>query len=68
MPICECIINDLMPTRANLTPRDAHMGEVEHSIHTVKEQVQANVHSLPFKCLPKMLVIELVRRAVRLLN
>jgi len=48
--------------------RDAHMGEVEHSICTVKEQVRANVHSLPFKWLPKMLVIEPVRRAVRLLN
>ncbi len=65
---CECIINNFTPMRVNLMPRDAHMGEVEHSIRTVKEQVQADVHSLPFKRLPKILVIELVRRAVRLLN
>jgi len=64
----ECVMNNFTLTRVNLTLRDTHVGEVEHSIRTVKERVQADVHSLPFKQLPKMLIIELVGRAVRLLN
>jgi len=64
----ECVLNDFALTRVNLTPRDAHVGKVERSIRTIKERVRADIHSLPFRRLPKMIVIELVRRAVRLLN
>ncbi len=48
----ECVQNDFTPTRVNLTPRDAHVGEVERSIRTIKECMRADVHGLPFKRLP----------------
>jgi len=61
----ECVQNDLGPIRVNHTPRDAHVGE-NHSIQTFKKWVWADVHSLPLKQLPKMVVIKLMRKAVRL--
>jgi hypothetical protein len=64
----ECVQYDLLPTQFELTPRDAHVGEVERSIRTIKERVRSDIHGMPFKRLPKMLIIELVRRAVKVLN
>jgi hypothetical protein len=51
-----------------LTARDAHVGEIERSIRTIKERVRADVHDMPYKRLPKMMMIEFVRRAVMILN
>jgi len=45
----ECVQHDFLPTVINLTPRDVHVGEVERSIHTIKERIRADVHSMPFK-------------------
>jgi len=36
------------------------MGDVEQSIWTIKEQVRSDVHDMPFKHLPKMMIVELV--------
>ncbi len=64
----ECIQHDFLPITLNLTPRDAHVGEVERSIWTIKERVRADIHAMPFKRLPKLMIMELVHRAVMLLN
>jgi len=64
----ECVQHDFLLTTVNLTPCDVHVGEVECSIQTIKEQVRANVHGMPFKRLPKIMIVKLVRQAVILLN
>ena len=64
----ECIQDEVRPVLMNLNAHDDHVGEVERSIRTIKERVRADVHSMPFKRLPKMMVVELVRRAVLVLN
>ena len=64
----ECIKDEVQPALINLNAHDNHVGEVERSIRTIKEQVRADVHSIPFKQLPKMMVVESVRRAVLVLN
>jgi len=64
----ECVQHDFLPTTVNLTPRDAHVGEIERSIRTIKERIRADIHSLPFRRLPKIMIVELVRRAIILLN
>ena len=63
-----CIQHNVLPTQFNITPRDAHVGEVERSIRTIKERVRADIHDMPFKRLPKLIIVELVRRAVQVLN
>ena len=64
----ECLKNELLPIRLNLTAQDDHVGEVERSIRTIKERVRADVHSMPFQRLPRLMIIELVRRSVLVLN
>ena len=64
----ECIKNEMMAVIMNLNASDDHVGEVERSIRTIKERVRADVHGMPFKRLPKLMIIELVRRAVKVLN
>ena len=64
----ECIKNDLLPTQFDIAPNDAHVPEVERSIRTIKERVRADIHDMPYKRLPKLMIIELVRRAVKCLN
>jgi len=64
----ECIQHDFLPVTLNLTPCDAHIGEVERSIRTIKERVQSDIHGLPFRRLPKLMITELIRRAMMLLN
>jgi len=64
----ECVQHDFLPTIINLTPHDVHVSEVEHSICTIKEQIWADIHSMPFRQLPKLMILELICRAVILLN
>jgi hypothetical protein len=52
----------------NLNAHGDHVSEVERSIRTIKERVRADVHSMLFKRLPKMMVVELVHRAILVLN
>jgi hypothetical protein len=64
----ECIREDIMPVHLNVLAADAHVGEVERSIRTIKERNRATVHGLPFKRLPKIMVREIVKHSVTCLN
>jgi hypothetical protein len=62
------IRTDLQPIHFDITPNDAHVPEVERSIQTIKERVRADIQELPFKRLPKLIIVELVLREVSCLN
>lgn len=64
----DCIKTEILSIRLNLTVHDNHVGEVERSIQTIKERVRSNVHSMPFKRLPKMMIDQLGQWAVTVLN
>jgi hypothetical protein len=64
----QCIAQEREPIHFDITPKDAHVPEVERSIRTIKERVRAEICDMPFKRLPKLMIIELVRRAVKCLN
>jgi hypothetical protein len=64
----ECLRDDLLPINCDITPNDAHVSEVERSIRTIKERVRGDIHELPYKRLTRIMIVELVRRAVRCLN
>jgi hypothetical protein len=63
-----CIKDDVLPVKLDIVPADSHVGEVERSIRTIRERTRAAVHGMPYKRLPKLMVIELVKEAVRCLN
>ena len=52
----------------NETSRDEHVGDIEHYIRTVKEQMRAIYNTLPFPKVPARLVIEMTKTAVFWLN
>jgi len=64
----ECIRNDVLPSRLNVTAADNHVGEVERSIRTMKERARTTIHGLPFKQLPKVMIQALVYHAAKGLN
>jgi hypothetical protein len=63
-----CINDEMLPAQMNPNASDEHVGDVERSIRTIKERVRADVHGMLFKRLPKLMVVELVRRAVKVLK
>jgi hypothetical protein len=52
----------------NLASPDEHVPEIEQQIWVVKERSWAARHSLPFQCIPKLLMIHIVLNAVKMLN
>jgi len=60
--------HNFLPTTVSLTPHDVHVGEIEHSICTIKEQILADIHGMPFKQLPKIMIVKLMYQAIILLN
>jgi hypothetical protein len=50
----ECVRDQIAPVLLNVVAPDAHVGEVERSIRTIKERNRTTVHGLPFKRLPKL--------------
>jgi hypothetical protein len=44
----ECIREHIAPVFLNVVAADAHVGEVERSIRTIKERNRVSVHGLPF--------------------
>jgi hypothetical protein len=64
----ECIRNDIRPVQLNVVPADSHVGEIERSIRTIKERLRSCVHGLPFKRLPKLMIIHMTSDIVRCLN
>lgn len=63
-----CIREHVRPIHLDVVAADTHVGEVERSIRTIKERLRAAVHGLPFRRLPKLLIVHLVADAVRCLN
>ena len=59
---------EISPINLNTVPQDEHVPEVEQSIRTVKESMRTITHGLPFCCLPKVMLLELLYFVVRNLN
>ena len=64
----ECIEPDIRPVALDVVTANGHVPEVERSIRTMKEDLRAVVHGMPFKRLPKLVIQHLVRYATQNLN
>ena len=54
--------------RLNPSSREEHVGEIERYIRTIKDRMRCTYNTLPFERVPKVLVIEMAKAAVYLLN
>ena len=52
----------------NCCAADEHVPNIEHYIWTVKDRVRSTYRMLPFKCVPQLILIHLVKNAVFWLN
>ena len=64
----ECLRGCLGNVSLEICGPDEHVPEVERSIRTMKETMQATAHGLPYRPLPKIMIVELVAMATRCLN
>ena len=62
------IVGTLRPVGINTTASREHVGEIERSNRTVKEQVRSIASTLPYAVLPKQVVIHMVYYVVTFLN
>ena len=52
----------------NVAAANEHVPAIERRIRVIKERVRATRHTLPYKCMPKIMVVELVKFSVFWLN
>ena len=52
----------------NLASMNEHVPEIEQHIRVIKEHARATCHSMPFSRIPKLLVIHIVLKSIKLLN
>jgi hypothetical protein len=64
----ECAQHALSPIHLNIVAPNGHMGKVKRSIRTIKERLCACTHSLPYGCLPKLLLRHMVTDVVQCLS
>ena len=64
----EPIRSDLLPIDLMTEAVDDHVDEAEKSIRTIKESVRCMLHSMPFKYIPKFMLIRLLGQAVKSWN
>ena len=64
----ECLRESLGNVSLEICWTDKHVPEVKCYIRTMKETMQATAHGLPYRCHPKLMVVELVAMATHCLN
>ena len=64
----KCLHGSLGNISLEICGPDEHVPEVERSIRTMKETMRATAHGLPYRRLPKIMIVELVAMATHCLN
>ena len=55
LPLCGDLAS--MDINLNCTFADEHVPEIERQIRVIKEKTRAGHHTLPFDCIPKLMVM-----------
>ena len=64
----QCLEHDLLPIVLNTFSQDDHVGEIERSNRTVKNDLRTLTHSLPYLRFPRVMIVDAVRFVVRSRN
>ena len=62
------IQNEVLPVRLHLCGTDDHVPEIERSVQTQKNENRSVCHAMPYKCLPRIMVRELIAQGNSFLN
>ena len=62
------IENEVLPVRLHLCGTDDHVPEIERSVQTQKNENRSVCHAMPYKCLPRIMVRELITQGNAFLN
>ena len=60
--------NDLLPVRLRVCGVDDHVPEVERSIQTQKNENRTVCYAMPYKCIPRLMVREIIMQGNEFLN
>ena len=58
----------ILPARLETYARQEHVRVIDHSIQVIKERTLATYADLPYKCYPKLMIVELVSVVVHMMN
>ncbi len=62
-------LKDLLPNIApNTTATQEYVGEIERKIRVIKERARGTISTLPYKMLPKIVIIELMHFSMMWMN
>jgi hypothetical protein len=64
----EKIETDILPIRLRTCGVDEHIPEIERSVQTQKNENRATCYAMPYKCLPRIMIRELVKQGNEFLN
>ena len=64
----ECLREKFENVSLEICGPDEHVPEVEQTIRTMKETMRVTAHGLPYRRIPKLMVVELVAMATHCLN
>jgi len=62
------IQNEVLPVRLHLCGTNDHVPEIERSVQTQKNENRSVCHAMPYKCLPRIMVRELIAQGNSFLN
>ena len=62
------IEKNILPIRLRTVGVDEHVPEVERSIQTLKNESRSVCHAMPYKCIPRIMIRELVKQGNEFLN
>ena len=64
----EKIATDILPVRLRICGVDEHVPEIERSVQTQKNENRAVCFAMPYKCIPRLMVREIVKQGNEFLN
>ena len=64
----EKVREDILPIRLMTCGKDDHVPEVERSVQTQKNENRAVCHAMPYRCLPRIMIRELIKQGNAFLN
>ena len=59
---------DLLPVILRIFGGDGHVPEIERSVQTQKKKNCAIFYAMPYKCIPRVMIRELVKQGNEFLN
>lgn len=64
----EKVRHDILPTRLECCGVDNHVPEIERLIQTIKNETRSSCNTMPYRCVPKIMVKAIVKTANKFLN